>query len=59
LEVGLILNRLTMVGVSCLRCLPQSGNYESVSQLFPGLPGKQSLLICKRLILVITCFNSK
>jgi len=31
LEVGLILNRLTMVGISCFRCLPQSGSYESVS----------------------------
>ena len=28
-----------------------------IPQLFPGLPGKQSLLTCKRLTLVITCFN--
>jgi len=30
LEVELILNRLTMIGISCFRSLLQSGNYESV-----------------------------
>jgi len=31
LEIGLILNRLATVGISCFRCLPQSGSYEPLS----------------------------